>query len=191
VIQKRDLRSVADVFRGTVPASEFNDDGTERFFGMTEIGRAGQGPVRRVTLSEDNKGAVRLMEGDVAVVLMGRIGSSTLIDAEAAGAILGRECVALRASSPDVLPVWLYAWTQSPDFADQARRYAKGTTMPRLGTRDLLGFDIPLPAIDQQRKITETLNRFQAAKKATSETLANLEQLEQLELTLAFRELRE
>jgi restriction endonuclease S subunit len=191
LIQKRDLRSIAEVLRGTIPASEFDDDGTDRFFGMTEIGRAGQGPIRRVTLADTDEKAVRLQEGDVALVLMGRIGTSTLIDEETAGAILGRECAALRASSPGVLPEWLYAWTRSPDFADQARRYTTGTTMPRLGIRDLLGFVIPVPAIDQQEKITETLARFQAAKKATSETLANLEHLEQLEVTLAFRELQE
>ena len=189
--ERYELRSVVDVLRGTIPASDFHDDGTERFFGITEIGQSGQGPVRRVTVATQGRKVVRLEKGDVALVLMGRIGTSTLVDDADAGAVLGRECVALRVASLDVLPEWLYAWTRSPDFGDQALRRVKGTTMTRLGTRDLLSFTIPVPAVERQEEIVKTLTGLRVAIRATSGTLADLERLEQLELTLGFLELQQ
>lgn len=189
--ERYQLHSVADVLRGTIPATDFEDHGTERFFGISEIGLSGQGPVRRVTVAKEDTKAVRLEKGDVALVLIGRIGTSTLVGDTDSGAVLGRECVALRGASPAVLPEWLYAWTRSPDFVDQALRYAKGRTITRLGTRDLRSFTIPIPAVERQQEMVETLTRFQAAIRAASGTLADLKRLEELELTLSFMEVQQ
>lgn len=74
--------------------------------------------------------------------------------------------------STDILPLkpkdkkvsreWLAVCLRSPDFIDYSRTKMDGAKMPRLRTPDLMSYEIPVPPIDEQRRIfkrTEELTR--------------------------------
>ena len=126
------LGDLVDLLRGRVPANTVREPEGPRFFGIAEITACGNAAPRYVEYNpEIVDNAVELREGDIAMALMSNIGDATLIDASAAGAVLGRECVALRITAPqDVLPAWLSAWLTSEEFQSQVAIHTTGSTMP-------------------------------------------------------------
>jgi restriction endonuclease S subunit len=115
---------------------------------------------------------------------MSSIGSSLLITARHEGAVLGRECAALRPRSPEITGSWVYVWTQSEDFAQQVARYITGTTMPRLSRRAIPDFTLPLPDLKKQREVEALLAEFDAALAKTGQVVAELTELRRIELQL-------
>jgi len=191
VTNRVELRAVAKLLRGVSTASLINPSGADRFFGSQEVARSGQGQERRVDVDSGDRKIVRLEPGDVVVVVLGRIGWSTLISDDDSGAVLGRECVVLRSVSDELSPPWLYSWTLSPEFANQVQRHASGASLARLSPRDLNGFTLPLPSLGYQQQVEDDLQRFRTAIQATSRTLGVLEALEGLELTRVFADLQQ
>lgn len=172
--------------RGRVPANTVDEPGGRRFFGIAEISARGRSTPRYVEPGTDVEHPVVLGEEDVVVSLLGNIGDATLIDRANAGAVLGRECVALRVTSPDILrPAWLCAWTTSEEFRSQVAQNISGTTMPRLSTRLLENFTVTAPPLPDQLAIEELVQHFDAAIGATATTLRHLDALRTAELQLA------
>lgn len=79
---------------------------------------------------------------------------------------------------------YLYYFCQSYDFAQHNR----GTTIPSLVKSDLLGIEMPLPPIDEQRRIVAVLDEgFAAIAAATANAEKNLAYAREL-FDAAFRE---
>jgi restriction endonuclease S subunit len=180
------LGDLARVLRGRVPANTVPDPDGPRFFGIAEISARGRSVPRYVEQNSSGEDAVILIEGDVVVALLGNIGDATLVDDINAGAVLGRECVALRVTSPDVIrPAWLCAWMDSDEFRSQAAQNTSGTTMPRLSTKALADFVMAAPPLEEQVEVEELVRRFDVAIATTATTLQQLEALRIAELQLA------
>jgi Type I restriction modification DNA specificity domain len=180
------LGDLTRVLHGRVPANTVPDPDGPRFFGIAEISARGRSAPRYVEHGSNVKDAVILVEGDVVVALLGNIGDATLVDAVNAGAVLGRECAALRVTSLDVLrPAWLCAWVSSEEFRSQVAQNTSGTTMPRLSTKALDKFTVTVPVVDKQVEVAELVRRFDNAIGATATTLQQLQDLRVAELQLA------
>lgn len=180
------LGNLTHALKGRVPAKPVPDEDGPRFFGIAEISARGRATPRYVAIGSDADDAAVLAQGDVVVALLGNIGDATVVDDTAAGAVLGRECVALRITAPDVLlPEWLCAWMSSEECSSQVAQHTTGTTMPRLSPRALETFTLTLPPVDQQREVAELVHRFDAALAVTTITLQHLESLRASELQLA------
>ncbi|MFA5719258.1 MAG: restriction endonuclease subunit S [Desulfobulbaceae bacterium] len=93
--------------------------------------------------------------------------------------------------STDILPLrpkedslsreWLALCLRSPQFIEYSRTKMDGAKMPRLRTPDLKSYKIPLPPIDEQRRIVarieELTRRVEEARKLAAEREAELDAL--------------
>lgn len=195
----RPLGEVATISRGTVPAKTSGSDDGVLFFGITEIATGGTGELRRVdlekeptlkgkTVTEARGGAVEVRPGDVVVALTGDIGHAALVAPRHAGAVLGRECALIRPTS-DVTGAWIYAWTQSAQFRDQATRHTSGSSVPRLSYRALAQMLVPVPPSERQVQVEELLADFDDALRKIDDVRTYLTELRTLEVELLLGEL--
>jgi restriction endonuclease S subunit len=178
------LGDLVHILSGTVPAKPTDDLDGEPFVGIAEITAGGAASPRYVVADDVPSGAARLKVGDVALALMSSIGSSLLIGARHEGAVLGRECAALRPQVPEITGSWLYVWTQSEDFAQQVERHVTGTTMPRLRRRALSDFTLPLPDLERQMEAQALIADFDEALAKAGRVVADLTELRRIELQL-------
>jgi type I restriction enzyme S subunit len=75
---------------------------------------------------------------------------------------------------PDVLDLgYLYHWLQNFDLTD----IASGSSVPQLNKRDLEPLPIPIPPLDEQRRIVEVLDRADALRTRRREALTCLDEL--------------
>ena len=164
--------------------------GTAAFFGLEEISHGGV-VTRHVEPVLDLHRAVYLQEGDVVVALLGNLGRFAVVSEAAAGAILGRECAALRILPGEtrVTPQWLRLTLGATPFRRRAQMLATGTTMPRLLPRALAEISIPLPPIDLQRSTSKWIGAFDVAIDAHRKLLQSLVVLRDAELEFAVAEL--
>lgn len=183
------LRDVARVFAGTVPAKTDDTPGQPEFFGIAEISAEGAAPLRYVEEGTNLDKAVFLETGDVVIALLGDVGHAALVDDEHSGAVLGRECAALRVNDSTILrPIWLYAWARSAVFKSLAQAMATGATMPRIRTRAIEEFEVPLPPLRQQDKLADLMAHFDSAISTTSGALFELHELRRIEIERAVLE---
>jgi hypothetical protein len=177
--------------RGNVAANtEPNADGP-RLFGIAEISAHGIGSSRYVAADTNLERSVILAEGDVVMALLGKIGEATVINASTAGSVLGRECVALRVTTPAaVRPAWLCEWMSSEECRFQISQHATGTIMERLPVRALENFTITVPPLNDQITVEELAHRLDHAIAATAASLQELKALRVAEMQLALSSLR-
>lgn len=182
------LGDLIDVVVGLVPAKPTDDVHGEAFVGITEISAGGAAAPRHVVPDDVPAGAPRLSKGDVAIALTSSIGSSLLVTTRHEGAVLGRECAALRPRTSEVTGSWIYVWTQSEDFAQQVERHVTGTTMPRLSRRALSDFTLPVPNLAMQVEVQILLSEFEVALAKSGQVVADLTELRRIELQLLIAE---
>jgi hypothetical protein len=77
---------------------------------------------------------------------------------------------------------------KTEDFRRQADTLATGFTMPRLTQRSLASMEIPLLSAQRQALVVALSEKFEATTMALRTTLAQVEELESVELELAFVE---
>src|SRR4051794_10554600 len=103
------LADVARVVRGRAAAHTVPESEGLKLFGIAEITARGHGTPRYLEHGAEVDGPT-VAEGDVVVALLGNIGDAALVDASNAGAVLARDCAALRVPVPNtVRPAWLAA----------------------------------------------------------------------------------
>ncbi|MBC7369733.1 MAG: restriction endonuclease subunit S [Undibacterium sp.] len=59
-----------------------------------------------------------------------------------------------------ILPSFLYQFFRSPQFNGQVNSLKTGAAQPQLPIRDIKCIDVPIPPLDQQRKIADTLSTY-------------------------------
>ncbi len=182
------LSEVADVLRGTVPATTTPEPTGPKFFGLAELSDRSLTQVRYLDPDIELGRAVYLQTGDIAVALLGRLGESALVRDERAGSVLGRECavIRLRPHEEAITPPWLYAWTRSSAFDHVVATSTSGTTMPRLSIRGLRECSVPLTELDTQQRLADRLGKFEDALELTQHVTMKLERLRQIEIDLTF-----
>jgi len=57
-------------------------------------------------------------------------------------------------------PKYLSYYFQTPAFSDQKRKYAKGTKVIDVSAKDLAKIKIPVPSLDEQKRIVSILDKF-------------------------------
>lgn len=185
--ETRVLGDVATITRGTVPAKPTDSEDGVPFFGIAEISAGGTGAPRLVE-PDEGKPPTILRAGDVVVALMSNIGQSALITSRHEGAVLGRECAVIRPAGPEVNGAWIYVWTQSAQFRDQAVRHASGSTMPRLSYRALSNLTIPVPPLERREELLrdaqQLLEEFDSALWKVGQLQSYLTELRTLEVEL-------
>ncbi len=193
--QRIPLNKFATVLRGATPApKEDSVEGTP-FIGQSEVGHGGAQPLRRVDLQsvDDFAEPTYLHANDLVVASMDSKRRVLMVTESTEGAVLGRECLAVRleASWRPISASYLYAWMKTDDFHRQADSMATGVTMPRLTQRSLGSIEVPLLEASRQDWVVRLSEKFETSTKSLRTTLAQMEELESLEIELAFLEDRE
>lgn len=186
----RDLESVAAILRGSAPSSREDSENGVPLFGMAEFAADHPRQQRFVDRSELGSHAVLLQAGDTVVALAGDGVRSRLVTFDHEGAVLGRECVVLRPTSPELTSEWTYIWTQSSLFRDQVSRHTAGTTLPRLNFRALQSFKIPVPPLEDQHRAADMLQELDDAIATVDAVSSQLEELRELRLDLFVADVR-
>ena len=72
---------------------------------------------------------------------------------------------------------YLAAFLRSDSFVTWAVSKTAGAKMPRLGTKDLMNAEIPVPSIEQQKKIAEKFKKLEQLISLRKQQLAKLDEL--------------
>jgi hypothetical protein len=110
----------------------------------------------KMTDEQYNKlGNGKLTKGDFVLCIRGSVGKHGIYPFEK-GAIAS-SLVILRPIKGKLDLMWLSYYFDSSVFKDCLLAYQNGTAQPNLAAIELMKFDIPLPAIEEQRKIIAAL----------------------------------
>jgi len=121
-----------------------------------------------------NSPKVFAKSSDVLVTVKGAgVGKSNL----ACDAAIGRQLMALRPREARICQFFLYHFIRFKESA--IARLADGATVPGLGKADLKGLEIPLPPLDEQKRIAAILDKADALRRKRRQALALLDSLTQ------------
>ncbi|MHC5676526.1 restriction endonuclease subunit S [Nostoc sp.] len=90
--------------------------------------------------------------------------------------------------STDILPIlprsnvdrkFLFHFLRQPKIVDYANSRAVGVNLPRLSPSVLANFEIPIPPLEEQRRIAEILDRAEELRSKRREAIAQLDTLTQ------------
>ena len=87
------------------------------------------------------------------------------------------EMLPLRPDTSRLTREYLAAYLRSDSFVNWAISKTAGAKMPRLGTKELLNKDIPVPVIEKQIKITGILDKLSRSISLRKQQLAKLDEL--------------
>jgi restriction endonuclease S subunit len=185
--QRIKIEKVSSIIRGQTPSNYANLEKGLAFVGQAEIAQGAKGARRYVEDVSSLTGFLSV--GDIALASMDQTFRILVIDDALAGAVLGQNCLAIRIDEADSLitPHYLAAWMRTEDFRRQAIALSTGVNMPRLGPRELAMVEIPFLPLDRQEKIASLADQFREARESVRTTLSRIEELESVELELAFR----
>jgi type I restriction enzyme, S subunit len=88
-------------------------------------------------------------------------------------------CV-LRANASVVSPEYLFQWVKSPAFISEMVRKATGASYPAISDRIIAESLLPLPPLDEQRRIAAILDQADDLRRKRREALERLQRLPQM-----------
>ncbi|GIJ09995.1 restriction endonuclease subunit S [Micromonospora andamanensis] len=163
------LDQVCSVTMGQAPPGDsYNNDGQ----GLPLIAGAGDfsngHPAAKKYTKEASK---KSRPGDIILGIRASIGEKVLSDGEYG---LGRGVAGLRASSQlDDRFLWHWLTVAAPELSAKGR----GATFKQVNRRDIGELLIPIPPLEEQRKISEVLDRVDDLRTKRRRALVNLDKL--------------
>ncbi|MGW8690468.1 restriction endonuclease subunit S [[Kitasatospora] papulosa] len=116
----------------------------------------------------------RVELGDVLLSTSAALGRVAVVDAEGVGAIPYTGIIRMRPATDLVEPSYIPWLLRSADFASQIADAGVGTTMAHFGPTHLRKMTIPLPPVETQLSIAETLQQVHATQLVIASELTNL-----------------
>ena len=98
---------------------------------------------------------------DILFSRIGTIGEARLVETDE-DFIASYSIVTIRANLSILLPKFLLYTLQSPSILDQAKKGVRAIAMPDLGVKTIKAFQLPVPPLDEQRRIVAYLDSVQA-----------------------------
>lgn len=139
---------------------------------------------------DDEFRRTRLRGGEALVSIQGTVGRVALVPASLAGANVSRTLAVVPPSVPEFAS-WMRAALIAPQGQDAMRARTGGTTRDSLNLEDLRVIELPVPPINEQRRIVAKLDALLARTKKAREHLdrvpALLDALKRSILAAAFR----
>lgn len=116
------------------------------------------------------------VKGDVLFSKDGTVGKVSVVRTHTPFAVLSSVAI-LRPDIKSVDPEYLAHALRSPDAIDQALRKKTGSAIRRIILSDLKNVRIPLPRLEEQRRIAAILDKADALRAKRREAIAKLDQL--------------
>ena len=97
-------------------------------------------------------------ENDVVITIAGTIGEIAVVPQSLAGANLTENAAKLVFDHEYVLPSYLAMYLQSPSVQQEFKELSRATTQAKLALYRIATVEVPVPTIDEQRRIMELLD---------------------------------
>jgi len=159
MVQIEDLL-LEDMSYGILKPGDYDEDGV-RMIRATDIahGKLVESHPFRVSQSKaDEYKRTTLAESDVILSVMGTVGRSMCVPASLEGANLNRALARLRFDSDLILPEFVELWFRSPHTQSYFETQKFGTAQSRLNLGFLNKMKVPVPPMNEQRRIVEILS---------------------------------
>lgn len=132
---------ISDVQKGSI------SDKDKRHYPLSQVGGLGR---------------YSLVEGDLVLSLSGSVGRVAIIHSSHLPAALNQRVACLRPTQSNLLPKFLFHYLNRDEFEYEAVNSTSGGIVKNLSSRWLGEVLIPVPDLDEQRRIVSLLDRFDA-----------------------------
>lgn len=166
------LSSVCEIIMGQAPAGDtYNDDqvGLPLIAGASDFGEITPKPTRFTTAA-----AKISRVNDIIVCVRATIGDLNWSDGEYC---LGRGVAALRVNERKADRN--YIWRAVEHGADRLSALGRGATFKQISKPDIADFEIPLPSLEEQKRIAAILDQADELRRKRQRALDRLNQLGQ------------
>ncbi|NGX16138.1 restriction endonuclease subunit S [Wenzhouxiangella sp. XN24] len=162
-----------------ITVSAFTDEGGIDPDGVKYIDEDVYKQIRRYTINS----------ADVYISIAGTIGKTGIVPDELDGANLTENACKL-VLEPDILSRFVYFFTKTASFSDQALKNTRVAAQPKLALERLKTIELPVPAIEFQEqlvtKLDDLLSEVRRFESVQHQKLNALDELKQSILTKAF-----
>lgn len=135
-------------------------------------------PIRAVSSKELAKSSVQI--GDLLLTTSGNCARIAIIDRDDGAVCASNFTRRLRADPAIAVPRYLFHLMRGDRFRKLCAPYIRGTTLENLSVKDAFAaVQLPLPPIEEQRRIASILDATDALRAKRSKALSNLDALTQ------------
>lgn len=99
----------------------------------------------------------KLLQGDIVFGRKGAVDRRALVTAKEEGWIQGSDCIRIRFTSPNIDSIFVSYFLGTKFYTNWILSNAQGTTMPSLNQEILKRVPIPIPSVEEQRRIASVL----------------------------------
>jgi len=181
------LREVADHIDYGYTASADVEIKTPRFLRITDIqdGRVNWESVPGCAISDADEDAKRLEGGDIVFARTGATTGKSYLISNPPRSVFASYLIRVKSHREHVEPDYLFAFFQSDGYWEQISAGARGGAQPGFNATMLKSLRIPLPPVEEQRRIARVLREQMAAvEKARAAAQARLEAVKTLPASL-------
>jgi type I restriction enzyme S subunit len=164
------LSNVCEITMGQAPEGasyNFDGNGLPLLAGAGDFGDLFPSPSKFTT----SPGKIS-KTGDIIVCIRATIGDLNWSDKEYC---LGRGVAGLRPKNKELDTQYLWNWLRASK--DKLEKNAKGSTFKQISRDDIASLQIPLPPLDEQKRIAGILDKADAIRRKRAESLKLLDEL--------------
>lgn len=154
--------------------------GTYHLLRITDIKESGVdwSSVPYCQIAEEDAKKFNLSEGDIVIARTGgTIGKSFLIQNKDCSSVFASYLIRVIPDANLVFPEFLIKFMESPTYWSQLSKAFRGTGQPNVNTKSLGALLVPLPPIEEQRRIVARLNELLAIIKQAEDAHTDLQSL--------------
>jgi type I restriction enzyme M protein len=157
------------------------DEGDIRYVRITDInefGRLRPNDAKFIKLDKDAK-ACLACKGDILVARIGATAGKTLLFYSNEPAVFASYLIRIRFDPERVLPEFYWCFSQSKQYWQQRDQLVSGGGQPQFNANALKQLEIPLPPLEEQRRIVAEIEGYQnEIARLESEIAANRERIQ-------------
>ena len=154
--------------------------GTYHLLRITDIKESGVdwSSVPYCQIAEEDAKKFNLSEGDIVIARTGgTIGKSFLIQNKDCSSVFASYLIRVIPDANLVFPEFLIKFMESPTYWSQLSKASRGTGQPNVNTKSLGALLVPLPPIEEQRRIVARLNELLSVIKQAEDASTDLQSL--------------
>ncbi|MFC8689588.1 restriction endonuclease subunit S [Brevibacillus porteri] len=121
----------------------------------------------------------KLQQGDIIFGRKGAVDRRALVTVKEEGWIQGSDCIRIRFTTPKIDPVFVSYFLGTKFYINWIISNAQGTTMPSLNQEILKRVTLPIPSIEEQRRISSVLKATDEKIELNNAINKNLEEIAQ------------
>lgn len=156
--------------------------GDPRYIRITDIGDDGRlnGSVVAPDGDASDWGNAVLREGDLLFARSGAtVGKTYLHGADAPTSVYAGYLIRFQLDTERVLPGYAFRFTQSPAYRTWVASTQRAVAQPNINAKQYASLPIPLPPLDEQRRIAAILDQADVVHTASTQRLNYLDKLSQ------------